>query len=110
MYKAILVTADTELQTLADLIAISIRRGQGVRLQAGGATDVHLAVQAIAQAGIYLAYDGLEIGFVSGFVEAGKHIDAESAMYLHVDRPNRLFNSPPEDVMPVDCTDQPSDD
>ena len=95
MTTTIRVTASSELLPLADKIAISIRRGQGITLQAAGPTDVDLAIRAIALARNYLAYDSIELCFASSFVDIHDIDNPAPAMVLSVDRPDRLFRSMP---------------
>jgi stage V sporulation protein SpoVS len=104
MTTPIQVTASSELLTLADTIAISIRRGQGIILQAAGPTGVDLAVRAIALARDYLAYDSIELCFASSFVDMDDLNNPAPAIVLHVDRPDRLFGSLPKAAPPLDCT------
>jgi stage V sporulation protein SpoVS len=102
MTTAIRVTASSELLPLADKIAISIRRGQGIILQTAGPTEVDLAIRAIALARNYLAYDSIELCFASSFVDVHDLNNAEPAMVLYVDRPDRLFTSLPKAIPPLD--------
>jgi stage V sporulation protein SpoVS len=104
MTTQISVTASSELLPLADRIAISVRRGQGIILQAVGPTEVDLAIRAIALARDYLAYDSIELCFASSFVDLHDLNNSAPAMFLHVDRPDRLFASLPNAIPPLDCT------
>lgn len=93
MNNTVKVTASTELLPLADAIARSVRRGQGITLEVTGIAAVNLAVKAIALAHNYLAFDGLEVCFVASFLDPEKVGAATPAMHLYVNRPERQFLS-----------------
>ena len=104
MTTVIRVTANSELLPLADNIAISIRRGEGITLQAAGPTQVDLAIRAITLARDYLAYDSIELCFASSFVDTHDMNNPAPVMVLHVDRPDRLSSSLPKATPPPNGT------